>query len=71
MEVAFLDDYELNELKLLASAIKTKLELENTLPLLYPGRDWETNWEIKREYKRDIYSDDDYVVNIKRFSWGR
>ena len=28
-----LDDYELNELKLLASAIKTKLELENTLPL--------------------------------------
>ena len=31
-----LDEYELNELKLLASAIKTKLELENTLPLLYP-----------------------------------
>ena len=60
-----LDDYELNELKLLASAIKTKLELENTLPLYTPEEIEKQIEKSKENIKRDIYSDDDYVVNIK------
>ena len=60
-----LDDYELNELKLLALAIKTKLELENTLPLYTPEEIEKQIEKSKENIKRDIYSDDDYVVNIK------
>lgn len=60
-----LDDYELNELKLLASAIKTKLELENTLPLYTPEEIEKQIEKSKENIKRDIYSHDDYVVNIK------
>ena len=60
-----LDDYELNELKLLASDIKTKLELENTLPLYTPEEIEKQIEKSKENIKRDIYSDDDYVVNIK------
>lgn len=60
-----LDEYELNELKLLASAIKTKLELENTLPLYTPEEIEKQIEKSKENIKRDIYSDDDYVVNIK------
>lgn len=60
-----LDDYELNELKLLASAIKTKLELENTLPLYTPEEIEKQIEKSKENIKRDIYSNDDYVVNIK------
>ena len=56
-----LDEYELNELKLLASAIKTKLELENTLHFIPLKR---LRNKLKIEYKRYIYNDD-YVVNIK------
>lgn len=60
-----LDDYELNELKLLALAIKTKLELENTLPLYTPEEIEKQIEKSKENIKRDIYSHDDYVVNIK------
>ena len=60
-----LDEYELNELKLLALAIKTKLELENTLPLYTPEEIEKQIEKSKENIKRDIYSDDDYVVNIK------
>src|SRR5574344_1260505 len=50
-----LDDYELNELKLLASAIKTKLELENTLPLYTPEEIEKQIEKSKENIKRDIH----------------
>ena len=49
-----LDDYELNELKLLASAIKTKLELENTLPL-YTPEEIEKQIEKSKENIKEIF----------------
>ena len=62
-----LDDKELEELKNLALSIKMKLELENTLPLYTPEELDRQLDNAKRKIKedKDIYSDDDYIVNIK------
>ena len=60
-----LDDKELEELKLLAQSIKRKLELENTLPLFTPEEIDKEITKVKKRVKEDIYSDEDYIVNIK------
>ena len=60
-----LDDKELVELKELASSIKIKLELENTLPLYTPEEIERIIDKSKKEIKKDKYSDEDYIVNIK------
>jgi transposase len=60
-----LDDKELEELKELAASIKMKLEMENTLPLYTPEELDKQLERSKKNIKKQIYSDDDYMVNIK------
>ena len=60
-----IDDEQLEELKLLALSIKSKLELENILPL-YTPEEIERQIEISQNnLKKEIYSDEDYIVNVK------
>lgn len=60
-----LDDEELQGLKELAVSIKTKLEMENTLPLYTPEEINKHIEKSKKNLKSDKYSDKDYIVNIK------
>jgi transposase len=59
------DERELEELKLLAESIKQKLELENSLPLFTPEELDNQIYKSKKKIDEGIYSDEDYIVNVK------
>ena len=59
------DERELEELKILATSMKERLEIENCLPLFTPEK---LDKEIDRAKKRIAegrYSEEDYMVNVK------
>jgi len=59
------NDEELEELKLLASSIKTKLELENSLPLYTPEEMEQQIKKAKTIANKKQYNKEDYIVNVE------